>query len=102
MKKLPLIAILCAVLNVASASTPVIEAPVCDSKLSPQSCAVQDAGPKQEDTALVAPPAAAKHSRHDEAAQPVPEPQTFAMILIGLVLLGFTSRRQEAYEKFSD
>jgi hypothetical protein len=38
----------------------------------------------------------------DAAAQPVPEPQVFLMMLAGLVLLGFASSRREEYEKFTD
>jgi hypothetical protein len=38
----------------------------------------------------------------DAAAAPVPEPQTFLMMLIGLVLLGLASSRRETYEKFTD
>ena len=38
----------------------------------------------------------------DAAAAPVPEPQMFLMMLIGLVLLGFASSRREVYEKFTD
>ena len=45
---------------------------------------------------------AAKRARQaDAAAAPVPEPKTFVMMLIGLVLLGFNSSRQEAFDKFS-
>ncbi len=38
----------------------------------------------------------------DAAAAPVPEPQMFLMVLIGLVLLGLASSRREASEKFTD
>lgn len=34
------------------------------------------------------------------AAAPVPEPQTLAMTLVGLLLLGFASARRQASEKF--
>lgn len=118
MQKPSLIAILFAALSLAgtaraqtSASTPIIETPTCSSTLSPYVCPSQEAllaqlspdyRQAQDDNTLAPAPSAAKPGRHDGAAQPVPEPQTFAMILIGLVLLGFTSRRQEAYEKFSD
>ncbi len=43
----------------------------------------------------------ANPAEYDAAAAPMPEPQTFLMMLIGLVLLGFTSKRR-ASEKFSD
>jgi hypothetical protein len=37
-----------------------------------------------------------------EPATPVPEPQTFVMLMLGLVVLGFASRRRQGSEKFSD
>lgn len=44
---------------------------------------------------------AAQRARAEDAAAPVPEPHTFVMILIGLILLGFNSSRREASDKFS-
>ena len=44
---------------------------------------------------------AAQRARAADAAAPVPEPHTFAMILIGLILLGLNSSRREAFDKFS-
>lgn len=35
----------------------------------------------------------AQSAKVDEAALPVPEPQTFVMLMLGLVVLGFASRR---------
>ena len=32
----------------------------------------------------------------------VPEPQTFVMLMLGLVVLGFATRRNDASEKFTD
>jgi hypothetical protein len=40
-----------------------------------------------------------KHQAADPAT-PVPEPQTFVMLMLGLVVLGFTSRRRVRSEKF--
>jgi len=94
----------------ASSATLTIETPHCYSNLSPYVCSAEETALAQlsadyrrfqgaDDAALLPQPATAAHK--DAAAQPVPEPQTFVMILIGLVLLGFTSQRQEEYEKFS-
>jgi len=38
----------------------------------------------------------------DAAASPVPEPQTFAMMALGLALLGFSSRRRQPSDKFEN
>jgi hypothetical protein len=38
----------------------------------------------------------------DAAASPVPEPQTFAMMALGLALLGFSSRRRKPSDKFEN
>lgn len=35
----------------------------------------------------------AQNAKVDAAALPVPEPQTFVMLMLGLVVLGFASRR---------
>jgi hypothetical protein len=35
-------------------------------------------------------------------ATPVPEPQTFVMLMLGLVVLGVASRRRQTTDKFSD
>ncbi|WP_445230115.1 PEP-CTERM sorting domain-containing protein [Duganella rhizosphaerae] len=37
-----------------------------------------------------------------EPVAEVPEPQTFVMLMLGLVILGFSSRRGGASDKFSD
>ena len=38
----------------------------------------------------------------DAAATPVPEPQTFAMMALGLAMLGFASRRRPPSDKFKN
>jgi len=38
----------------------------------------------------------------DAAASPVPEPQTFAMMALGLALLGFSSRSSKTSDKFEN
>jgi hypothetical protein len=48
------------------------------------------------------PPADPKQQPRNEPATPVPEPQTFVMLMLGLVVLGFASRRRQGSEKFSD
>ena len=48
------------------------------------------------------PPADPKQQPQTEPATPVPEPQTFVMLMLGLVVLGFASRRRQGSEKFSD
>jgi hypothetical protein len=48
-------------------------------------------------------PAANQHKPvQPEPATPVPEPQTFIMLMLGLVVLGVASRRNSSSEKFSD
>ncbi|SHN42346.1 PEP-CTERM protein-sorting domain-containing protein [Duganella sacchari] len=48
------------------------------------------------------PPADPKQQPQNDPATPVPEPQTFIMLMLGLVVLGFASRRHQSSEKFSD
>lgn len=43
-----------------------------------------------------------KQQPQTEPATPVPEPQTFVMLMLGLVVLGFASRRRQGSEKFTD
>ncbi|RZT08593.1 PEP-CTERM protein-sorting domain-containing protein [Duganella sp. CF402] len=43
-----------------------------------------------------------KQQTQAEPATPVPEPQTFVMLMLGLVVLGFASRRRQGSEKFTD
>jgi hypothetical protein len=43
-----------------------------------------------------------KRAQEVEPVAQVPEPQTFVMLMLGLVVLGFASRRGDASEKFSD
>ena len=48
------------------------------------------------------PPADPKqqHQQAQDPATPVPEPSTFVMLMLGLVVLGFASRRQQTTEIF--
>lgn len=115
MKKSTFIPTLVAALSIAGTAqadvTPTIETPHCYSHLSPYVCSADEeelarlaANYRQWQGAsdAVILPRQAQVAHKSGAAQPVPEPQTFIMVLIGLVLLGFTSQRQEEYEKFSD
>ncbi len=105
----------------ASSKVTTIDAPRCHSSLAPGACGLT---PRADQPLLAAgyaanpangafrqaddsgeevqPSGAAQNAQDDAAAAPVPEPATFVMMLIGLVLLGFTSSRREAYEKFTD
>lgn len=43
-----------------------------------------------------------KRAQEVEPVTQIPEPQTFIMLMMGLVVLGFASRRNGASEKFTD
>ncbi|MFC0166991.1 PEP-CTERM sorting domain-containing protein [Pseudoduganella danionis] len=43
-----------------------------------------------------------KRAQEVEPVAQIPEPQTFVMLMLGLVVLGFASRRGDASEKFTD
>jgi len=47
------------------------------------------------------PPADPKQQPQTDPATPVPEPQTFVMLMLGLVVLGFASWRRQGSEKFT-
>jgi hypothetical protein len=47
-------------------------------------------------------PAESRQQSQTEPATPVPEPQTFVMLMLGLVVLGFASWRRQGSEKFTD
>ena len=85
----------------------VIDVPHCSSHLSPYVCPADEAELARMDLHYaggdeqILPLPGANDEADDAAAAPIPEPQMFAMILIGLVLFGFTSTRREAYDKFS-
>jgi len=118
MKTSTFIPILVAALSIAGTAqadvtnaTPTIETPHCYSHLSPYVCSAEEAELARlaadyrqfqgaDDAAIL--PRQARDAHKSDAAQPVPEPQTLVMVLIGLVLMGVTSQRQEEYEKFSD
>ena len=45
-------------------------------------------------------PSRERKRAQNEPATPVPEPQTFIMLMLGLVVLGFASRRTQSSDKF--
>jgi hypothetical protein len=55
---------------------------------------------KSSESDLHALPPANPKQRSADPASPVPEPQTFIMLMLGLVVLGVTSRRRARSEKF--
>lgn len=57
------------------------------------------AAKEAEPDANVMPSENAKHAQNGPAS-PVPEPQTFIMLMLGLVVLGVASRRGQATDKF--
>nr|WP_155467304.1 PEP-CTERM sorting domain-containing protein [Duganella radicis] len=75
----------------------------CEEK-DPAPCSISSNAPaarnsEADQTAL--PPADPQQSANDPAT-PVPEPQTFVMLMLGLVVLGFASRHRQGSEKFTD
>jgi uncharacterized protein involved in copper resistance len=76
-----------------------IELAQCDAD-SPAPCGINARESKAAEVDLHAlPPADPKQQQAADPATPVPEPQTFVMLMLGLVVLGFTSRRRTS-EKF--
>lgn len=57
--------------------------------------------PEDSDPAAL-PPNDPKRQQKVEPMAQVPEPQTFILLMLGLVVLGFASRDRGASEKFSD
>lgn len=85
----------------AARSTPTLEGQPCLSQATARDCqqgAAENDSENEENKDLGKP---GNPVNYDAAAAPVPEPQTFLMMLIGLVLLGFNSKRRHS-EKFAD
>lgn len=83
----------------------VIDHMQCDQHAPAANCELTDTTVKngQEDDLKMLADESMKQRQMDSAAAPVPEPYTFAMMALGLVLLvGFTSARRQSYDKFSD
>lgn len=76
----------------------------CDTH-SATPCGINDTAPAQKTATDRDPEALASNDPNTKAIDPVaevPEPQTFVMLMLGLVVLGFASRRNEASETFTD
>ncbi|WP_371869637.1 PEP-CTERM sorting domain-containing protein [Duganella flavida] len=71
----------------------------------PAPCGISSSAPavkSSEADQNALPPADSKQQSSTDPATPVPEPQTFVMLMLGLVVLGFASRRRQGSEKFTD
>ena len=116
MKILPLLASTLFALGLTGAAQASVHAaptaPIAPAIIEAEKCAPNAAAPSQ----MAADGAAANDERDelaplaktnaeqpvDAAATPVPEPQTFAMMALGLALLGFASRRRHPSDKFEN
>lgn len=64
-------------------------------------CGISQVADKTGEVDLHAlPPADPKQQPNADQASPVPEPQAFVMLMLGLVVLGVASRRGNPSEKF--
>lgn len=118
MKVLSLISTALLALSLAGAVQATPAAPTTKSNVAPATielahceandtapCSISSSAPavKSSDAdANALPPADPKHPQQTEPVTPVPEPQTFVMLMLGLVVLGFASRRRQGSEKFTD
>ncbi|WP_444845954.1 PEP-CTERM sorting domain-containing protein [Duganella caerulea] len=77
----------------------------CDTH-STTPCGINDSASAEKTTRDREPEALASNAPNNKQAidpvAEVPEPQTFVMLMLGLVVLGFASRRGEASETFTD
>jgi hypothetical protein len=64
-------------------------------------CSLDDPAKAGENDPNAMPPANQHKQAQPDPATPVPEPQTCIMLMLGLVVLGFASRRNASSEKFS-
>lgn len=79
-----------------------IEAEKCVPNAATSCMTADDTAAKDDDSADHATLSKADAAQRDAAASPVPEPQTFAMMALGLALLGFSSRRRQPSDKFEN
>ena len=63
---------------------------------------VPAAKPSEDSDTAALPPNDPKRQRPVEPMAQVPEPHTFILLMLGLVVLGFASRDRVGSEKFSD
>ncbi len=83
--------------NIATAT--IIVAPCETTATTP--CSTDTSAAKADDTDhAVLPATDPKHRQQEVPAAPVPEPETFVMLMLGLVVLGVASRRRQATDKF--
>jgi hypothetical protein len=89
--------------NVAPNAAATIEAEKCVPNAASSCITADDAAARDDDNIdLATLPKANPAQQVDAAASPVPEPQTFAMMALGLALLGFSSRRRKPSDKFEN
>ncbi|SEO22405.1 PEP-CTERM protein-sorting domain-containing protein [Duganella sp. CF517] len=80
-----------------------IDAEKCVPNAASSCLTADDSAAKDDDNIdLATLPKANPAQQVDAAASPVPEPQTFAMMALGLALLGFSSRRRPSSDKFEN
>lgn len=116
MKILPLLTSLLFALSLSGAAQAKVDvapaAPTATATIEAEKCAPDSAAPcltaadaaasEDEHAGPATPPKGAAAQKPDAAASPVPEPQTFAMMALGLALLGFSSRRRKPSDKFEN
>jgi len=77
----------------------------CDTH-SATPCGLNESAPAEKTATDRDPEALASNNPNNKQAidpvAEVPEPRTFVMLMLGLVVLGFASRRNEASETFTD
>lgn len=73
----------------------------CDQQ-SAQPCGLDHEGTSKNSDPEALPANDPKRAQEVEPVAQIPEPQTFIMLMLGLVVLGFASRRGSASEKFTD
>ena len=117
MKVLSLISTALLALSLAGAAQAKPAAPVTTNNVAPATivlahceekdsapCSISNSSPaaKSTETDQAGLPPAGQQPSATDPATPVPEPQTFVMLMLGLVVLGFASRRRQGSEKFTD
>jgi hypothetical protein len=88
--------------KVANVAPATIELAHCETN-STTHCAINDSAnaAKAQEVDLNALPAVdAKNPQADEPAAPVPEPESMAMMMVGLLVLGVASYRRKSSAKF--
>ena len=88
---------------VASNAPATIDAEKCVPNAASSCVGADDAAARDDDSVdLATLPKTNPAQQIDAAASAVPEPQTFAMMALGLALLGFSSRRRKPSDKFDN